>query len=68
MATPQKYNDIYILKKIKQLSFKNKLEISPFTSLPLANGDTFGLLLKYIFKNLFWKWILMVKIKVWDDS
>jgi hypothetical protein len=55
MATPQKYNDIYILKKIKQLSFKNKLEISPFTSLPLANGDTFGLLLKYIFKNLFWK-------------
>jgi hypothetical protein len=48
MATPQKYNDIYISKIIEQLSFKSRLKVSPFTSLPLANGDTFGLLLKRI--------------------
>jgi hypothetical protein len=33
MAITQNYNDIYITKKIEQLSFKNRLKVSPFTNL-----------------------------------
>jgi hypothetical protein len=67
MATLENYNDIFIyLKVIEQLNVLKRLKISPFTNLPCIK---WGYLWSIFIKKLvliFWKWILIVMIKVWD--
>jgi hypothetical protein len=41
MATSKNYNDIYIPKSNKQLSFKSRLKVFPFTNLPLDKWGYF---------------------------